>query len=115
MYEPGNYLTTWFPGSGSAFVLLMNRDVYDSMTDEQRGWVDAASSDELAMAGAQGNVRAGQRGLRLAAENGVEIIDLPDEEKARWNAIIAPVLDAELAKAAGDHTVGAVYSVMRGE
>ena len=28
--EPGNYLTTWFPGSGSAFVLLMNREVYES-------------------------------------------------------------------------------------
>lgn len=115
LYEPGNYLTTWFPGSGSAFVLLMNRDVYDSMTDEQRGWIDAAASDDLAFAGAQGFLRAGQRGLRLAAENGVEIIDLPEEEKARWNAIIAPVLDAELAKKAGDHTVGEIYSVMRGE
>jgi TRAP-type C4-dicarboxylate transport system substrate-binding protein len=37
LHEPANYVTTWFPGSGSAFVLLMNKDVYNGLSAEEKG------------------------------------------------------------------------------
>ena len=56
LQEPGNYITTWFPGSGSAFVLLMNNDVYNGLSEEERGWVDAAADETLSLAGGSGQV-----------------------------------------------------------
>ena len=39
--EPANYLTTYFPGSGIAFALLMNKNVYDSPSEREKGWGDS--------------------------------------------------------------------------
>ncbi len=115
LHEPANYLTTWFPGSGSAFVLLMNNDVWNSLSEEQQGWVSAASDASLSMAGGTFYDRAAARGLQIAAEGGVEIIDLSDEEKARWNAALAPAIAAAKDEAIGDTTVGDVMSLMMGQ
>lgn len=92
LHEPANYITTNVPGSGSAFVLLMNKDVWNALTDEQKAWVDAASGKELSMSGARAYNAIGKKGLEVAAENGVEIFELPPEERARWDAAIEPVL-----------------------
>ena len=115
LHEPGNYITTWFPGSGSAFVLLMNQDVYDAMSDEEKGWVAAASEESLSLAGGTFYDKAAAGGLKLAAESGVEMIELSDEEKARWNAKLAPTVEATLASSAGDMTVGEIIAIMKGE
>ncbi len=115
LHEPANYITTWFPGSGSAFVLLMNREVYDGLTEEQQGWVDAAADDALSRAGGEFYDRAGARGLALAEEAGVEMIDIPEEERARWNAALADLLAETRAQSAGPMTVGEVMDLMAAE
>lgn len=115
LHEPGNYITTWFPGSGSAFVLLMNQDVYDAMSEEEQGWIAAASEESLSLAGGTFYDKAASGGLKLAAESGVEMIDLSDEEKARWNAKLAPTIEAAMASSAGDMTVGEIVAIMKGE
>ncbi len=114
LFEPGNYVTTWFPGSGSALVLLMNKDYYDGLSDQEQAWVDAASDDALSMGGAQDYVGAAVHGLQVAAENGMELIALDDAEKARFEAAIAAANEASLAEPAGNMTVGEVIKVMKG-
>jgi TRAP-type C4-dicarboxylate transport system substrate-binding protein len=114
LHEPANYITTWFPGSGSAFVLLMNREVYDGLSEEQRGWIDAAADDSLSIAGGEFYERAATRGMELAAEAGVELIDIPEEERARWNAAIADLLEETRAQSAGPMTMGEVMDLMTG-
>lgn len=114
LQEPANYLTTWFPGSGSAFVLLMNRQVYESLSDEERGWVDAAADRSLSEGAGAAFEAAGERGLRVAQEAGVEIIDLPEDEMQRIESVLAPVYDGLLPTAAGGSTVGEVISLMTG-
>ena len=114
LHEVANYLTTWFPGSGSAFVLLLNRDVYDGMSDQQRAWIDAASDASLSESGANGYSASTARGLKIAKEAGLEFIDLSDAEKARWDAIIAETLTTVLEQPAGSGTVGDVFAVMKG-
>ena len=114
LHEPGKYLTTWFPGSGSAFVLLMNKDLYDGLSEEERGWVDAAADEALSMSGGVAFGKAGERGLSVATKAGVEMIDISEEEKARWNAKIAPALEAAKKEALGDMTVGEIMTIMQG-
>lgn len=115
LHEPGNYITTWFPGSGSAFVLLMNQDVYDAMSEEEKGWVAAASEESLSLAGGIFYDKAAAGGLKLAAESGVEMIELSDEEKARWNEKLAPTIEAAMASSAGDMTVSEIIAIMKDE
>ena len=114
LHEVANYLTTWFPGSGSAFVLLLNRDVYDGMSDQERAWIDAASDASLAESGANGYAASTARGLQIAKDAGLEFIDLSEEEKARWDAIIAETLTTVLEQPAGSGTIGDVFAVMKG-
>lgn len=108
LHEPAAYLTTWLPTSGLPFVLLMNQGVYDALAQEERRWIDEVADSSLAMAGAVAYARAGVEGLLLAEEAGVEMIDLPESEKRRFEAAIAPVREAGLARRVGDMTVGEV-------
>ena len=114
LQEPANYITTYFPGSGSAFVLLMNRQLYDGLTDEQKGWVDAAADDSLSRLGGEGYERATAWGIEAARAEGVEIIELPDEEKARFDAAVEDALAAAMSQMAGDKTAGDIKAMMQG-
>jgi len=115
LHEPGRYITTWFPGSGSAFVLLMNRELWDSLSDEQKGWVEAAADESLSLNGGRFYDKAAERGMKIAAEAGLEMIELSDAEKARWNALIEPVLEKIKQQKAGSMTVGEIMAIMKGE
>ena len=108
LHEPAAYLTSWLPGSGLPLVLLMNQAVYESLSPEERGWIDQAADASLSMAGAVAYARAGADGLRLAEEAGVEIIDLAQSEQRRFEGAIAGVREAGLARRVGDMTVGEV-------
>lgn len=116
LFDAGNYVTTWFPGSGSAFVLLMNKGVYDGLSEEERGWVDAASGDWLSMSGGNTYEKAAAGGLKAAADAGNEIIELPEEEKTKMNAAIAGALEAFNASTVIDGVTGAdAVKLFKGE
>ena len=116
LQEPASYLTTWLPISGAPFVLLMNQGVYDSLSAQEKGWVDAAADAALSAGGGAGYARAAARGLRISEEAGVEIIELPDAEKRRFARAVAPVYEAAIAQSAGgDMTVGEVIGLLKGE
>ena len=114
LHEPAAYLTTWLPASGLPFVLLMNQGVYDGLSSEERGWIDDAADASLSMAGAVAYARAGADGLRMAEEAGVEIIDLPEDEKRRFEQAIAALREAGLARRVGDMTAGEVIGLFGG-
>lgn len=115
LHEPAGYLTTWLPISGAPFVLLMNGEVYESLSAEEKGWIDAAADPALSAGGGAAYERAGARGIRISRDAGVEIIELPDEEKRRFEEAIAPAYEAALSRSAGDMTVGEVIGRFKGE
>ena len=115
LHEPANYVTTWFPGSGAAFVLLMNKDVYDGLSDEEKGWVNAAASAELSLGAGQAYQRSSDRGLKIAKEAGNELIELSDAEKARFQARIDSVMKEIRKQKVGDSTVGEMMDKMTGK
>jgi TRAP-type C4-dicarboxylate transport system substrate-binding protein len=108
LHEPAAYLTTWLPISGLAFVLLMNRDVYDDLSPEEQGWIDEAADSALSMAAAMAFERVDAEALELSREAGVEIVELAESEKRRFEQAIAPVREAGLARQVGDMTAGEV-------
>lgn len=114
LQEVATTLTTWFPGSGSAFVLLMNQDVHDSLSDQEKAWVEEAAAG-LAESGAAGFEASTQRGLKVSREAGLEFVDLAPAEKARWQDAVDARLKEVLAEPLDGGTVQDVYDVMKGD
>ncbi|MDE2732736.1 MAG: TRAP transporter substrate-binding protein [Bacteroidota bacterium] len=108
LHEPARYLTTWLPLSGLPFVLLMNQRVYDTLPPDQRNWIDETAGLSLSEKGAAAFTQSSINGLRMAEEAGVQIIDLQESEKRRFEEAIAPVREAQLERRAGDMTVAEV-------
>ncbi|PSL20044.1 TRAP transporter substrate-binding protein [Shimia abyssi] len=115
LHEPTNYITVGVPGAGSAFILLMNKGVYGGLSDQEKAWVDEASGKWLSMQGAKAYDAIAQKALDVSAKNGVDIINLSDEEAARWDAAIQPAMDAWMASEVGQGLTGAdVTKLMQG-
>lgn len=108
LHEPTNYLTTWLPLSGLPFALLMNQEVYEALSPEEQGWIDEVADFSFSMAGAEAFGRSGADGLRMAREAGVEMIDLSESEKRRFNEVVAPIYDARLNQRVGKITVAEI-------
>ncbi len=116
LYEPANYITTNVTGAGSAFVMLLSNDVWNSLSDQEKDWVEEASGKWLSMQGAETYNKIGARGIEVSKEYGVEVYELPDEERARWEAAIQPALDEWLASEIGQGMTGQqVMDLMQGK
>lgn len=113
LHEPGNYLTTYFPGSGLSFVILMNKQVYESLSDQQRKWIDAAASNELSLAGAYSYHKANLASVQHALDENVEVIDIPESEKQRFESAIKKTLDVLLNTVVDDKTASEIVSLMK--
>lgn len=113
LQEAAAYVTTWLPLSAFPFVLVMNQDTYASLSAIERSWVDRSSDASLSLSGAHGYEATAARGLRVARESGVELIDLPDREKARFEDAVAGTLEAQLSRRLGDLTVAEVIERYR--
>jgi len=114
LQEAAAYVTTWLPLSAAPFVLLMNQGTYASLSATERSWVDQAADASLSLSGARGYEVTGARGLRVARESGVELIDLPDLERARFEDAVAGTYQAQLSRKLGDLTVAEVIERFRG-
>ena len=114
--EAGNYITTWSPMSGAAFVLLMNNDVYNGLSEQERAWIDEASGDWLSLSGAAGFEAASAGGLQLAIDSGMEIIEFSESDVALLDGAVEPVLQELLDQPLGDgQTIGKFIEMMTAE
>lgn len=114
LHEPANHITVGLPLSGAAFVLLMNNDTYNHLSDEEKAWLDQVSGEALSRAGGVGYGIAADAGIRLAIDSGVEVIELTDEARAEFAAAMQPVLDSFLSQELRPGVTGGdVYTLMR--
>lgn len=114
LQEPAAYLTTWLPLSANPFFLLMNRGAYESLSAQERSWLEEAADSWLSESGGRAYELAGARGLRIARDAGVELIDLSEAEKARFREAVADVYQAQLSRRMGDATVAEIIDLFRG-
>jgi TRAP-type C4-dicarboxylate transport system substrate-binding protein len=107
LWEPANFVTVGIPGSGAAFMLLMNNKVWHSLSAHEKAWVREASGFELSRRGAAGYKDAGDASLALAKANGVEIIELSDDERARFHRAIESAYREFMNKSISGQLTGA--------
>ena len=116
LWEPANHATIGLPGSGSAFVLMMNQGVYDRMSAQEKAWVDEASGRWLSLSGGSAYKKAARAGLAFAKKNGVEVIALSDAERAKANAAIAKAMAKfRSTTLRGGKTGGEIHDLMTGK
>lgn len=82
-----------------AFVLVLNQQTWDSLSPAQQQVLTEHSGRDLALRLAREHVAmADEVEASYWPENGVESIELSDEEFARWRAAVQPVLDQWIAE-----------------
>lgn len=112
LHEAGNYITVDIPGGASSFAVAMSADTFARLSDTEKAAVEkVAASDLSANAGAV-YAKISQKGMAIAREAGLEIIDIGDAERAKMQAVVDSVLPDLLVLPAGDKTVGEVMSLM---
>ncbi|OWY17667.1 C4-dicarboxylate ABC transporter substrate-binding protein [Thioclava sp. JM3] len=83
------------------FIVVINPDVYASLSDEEKGWVDQAAHDaEMSM---RANTRQeNEDAAKWLQESGnATVTDLTDDEMEQWRKASAPAIDIYI-KDAGD-------------
>ncbi len=115
LHEPANYITTWFPGSGNSFALLMNRGVYEGLGEAERAAIDAAAGPDLSINAGNTYDSAAQRGLQVAADAGVELLDWAPGEREKVEAAVAAAMAEIVQEPAGDKTIGDIVALMQGQ
>ncbi|AVX05699.1 TRAP transporter substrate-binding protein [Maritalea myrionectae] len=96
--ETAKYVTTNIPSALDSFYLLMNQSSWDKLSDEHKTKLDELAGRYLSLRGAQAFYEAGQAGLELARESGVELIQIDGEADAEFRETMKPTLDAFIEK-----------------
>jgi TRAP-type C4-dicarboxylate transport system substrate-binding protein len=115
LYEPANYVTTWFPGSGSALIMLMNKDVYDELSEEERAAVDKVSGAELSLGAARAYDAAADGGLAAALEAGNQLLEWEEDEREKIQGLIDAAMVDFAGQSVGDSTIGDIIKLMKGK
>ena len=92
--ETAKYVTTNIPSALDSFYLLMNKSSWDGLSDEHKAALEGLTGREISLQGARSFYAAGKAGLDLAAETGVELIEIDDAADAEFRAQMKDALDA---------------------
>lgn len=99
--EVTKYITTGMDTTISSFFLIMNRDSFEALSEDQQKVVSEAGR-EAAMNGNKAWLGIADKALAgFSAAEGKEVVTLSDEEAAKFNAASAAVLDKVIAEAEG--------------
>ena len=97
--EVTKYITTGMDTTISSFFLIMNRDSFEALSEDQQKVVSEAGR-EAAMNGNKAWLGIADKALAgFAAAEGKEVVTLSGEEAAKFNAASAAVLDKVVAEA----------------
>ena len=87
LQEVTDYATVNIPGSVSSFLIAINNDSYNALTDDEKQALLDASGEALSLTASNAFKKAGEVGLELAVEGGVELVNLTDDEVAAFQAL----------------------------
>jgi TRAP-type C4-dicarboxylate transport system, periplasmic component len=99
--EVASYITLGMKTTNSPFFVVMNRDAWDSLSDDQKAVVEAAGK-QASLDGQASQLRVAEDGIKSFAETaGKEVIRLTPEEAAAFDAIAVKVTE-DIVAAGGD-------------
>lgn len=85
-YEVGKHVITNVPFGFSFFVVAMNKDAYDKLSDEEKAVIDANSGLEGSKWWAEHFSKSSRQVPQILKEKGIELdtYELDPQERARW-------------------------------
>ncbi|HSF63854.1 MAG TPA: C4-dicarboxylate ABC transporter, partial [Paracoccaceae bacterium] len=84
----------------AAFVLAMNRGVYDKLPDDLKAVIDANSGIEFSAMAGKASQAADDPARKMAVDLGNNIVTLTPEQVAEWKTAAQPTIDAWVAETA---------------
>lgn len=84
-----------------SFVMSMNMDSWNSLTAEQQAVIDAASGHDFSVFAGGTQEDADGPARAMAEELGNNIITVSEEDAAKWQAVVAPIVDGWKAEMDG--------------
>lgn len=96
--ETAKYVTTNIPSALDSFYLLMNKSSWDGLSDEHKAKLEELTGRGLSLQGARSFYEAGQAGLQLAKDTGVEMIEIDAAADAEFRAKMKDALSAYIDK-----------------
>lgn len=110
--EVANYLTVGFDATNSPFFIVMNRDVFGGLSDDEQAAVLEAGRAASDLANAT-QLSVAEGGIAALIEAGGELIELTDEEAAAFNELSAPIVGQVVAETG--EAAQAVVDALSGE
>jgi len=92
LHETAKHVTTNIPSALDSFYLLMNRQSWASLSDDHKAALDALTGRSISLRGAEAFHEAGQAGLPLAADSGVDLIEIDAAAEAEFRAAMEPAI-----------------------
>jgi len=92
LHETAKYVTTNIPSALDSFYLLMNKQSWDSLSDDHKAALDGLTGRTISLQGAKAFYEAGQAGLKLAADSGVELIEIDAAADAEFRDTMKPAI-----------------------
>lgn len=103
LHEVANYFTVGLPSSTSAYFMVMNKDSFGNLTEEQQAKLDALTGQELSMTASKSYADEAAHGLQMVREAGKTIIEVQpavlEDFHAKSDIVVQSMLQA--AEAAG--------------
>ncbi|GIN23060.1 TRAP transporter substrate-binding protein [Siminovitchia fordii] len=100
-YEAADYLTLTrhFP---LPHIMMINKDFYDSLTDELKAVVDKAASEQIAYA-RELAVKAEKEAIDSMKEQGVHVVEPTEEELDLFKKAVQPAIDKNIDKVGSEN------------
>jgi TRAP-type transport system periplasmic protein len=101
LHEVTKYVTLNTPGALSTFTLIMNREAWNRLPDDQKALVDRLTGEQLSVRAAKAFQGAGNKGLETLKSASVEMISLEPAQVEKFRAAMKTPLD-EFLKSEGE-------------
>lgn len=95
-YEICKYGTDWSPCIGCLFAVVMNKDTWNSLPADVQKVIDNLSVEQSEWTGIYMDNHT-LESIKAAEENGWQRVVIADEEKAKWDALLQPLVDKYIA------------------
>jgi TRAP-type C4-dicarboxylate transport system substrate-binding protein len=99
--EVARHLTLGFAATNSPFFVVMNRDAFDGLSEDDRAAILDAGREASVLAN-QTQLKVAEGGIAAFEELGGEVIRLTPEEAAAFDALSAPIVDRVVAEVGGN-------------
>ena len=104
-----HYATDWSPSMGCLFAVVMNKPAWNALPEDVRKVIDDLALEHSVWTGEYWDGHDNESLEWSIKEQGFELTTISKDEKARWDALLEPLVDEYLADMAAKGLPGEEY------